>query len=274
MGDPHQFGAGLSDIVNNALDAMVEDRGQGVLRVRVCKKDEQVCVEFSDSGPGIKDPKRIFDPFYTTKEVGKGTGLGLSICYGIVKEHGGEILARNREEGGATIEVRLLASTSGHGGDDSTQATRVVAGRACASGGRRSGGAGFERDVLAGAGAEVTTSTSAADMQQRLREGAFDVAVMNGSMAGGCNVKEIYEWIAGNCPGQEKGLLLTFSSVTDEETRTFLQEHGVPALAKRLRCGPDRAGARAEPERREDSKTPTDTEEKSEDKAATAGAGA
>ena len=53
---------------------------------------------------------RIFDPFYTTKSVGKGTGLGLSICYGIVKEHGGEIVARNREEGGATIEVRLLAS--------------------------------------------------------------------------------------------------------------------------------------------------------------------
>ena len=60
--------------------------------------------------PGIKDPSRIFDPFYTTKSVGKGTGLGLSICYGIVKEHGGDIVARNREEGGATIEVRLLAS--------------------------------------------------------------------------------------------------------------------------------------------------------------------
>ena len=82
--------------------------GSGVLKVRVFKKDAFVCVEFDDSGPGIKDPSRIFDPFYTTKSVGKGTGLGLSICYGIVKEHGGEIVARNREEGGATIEVRLL----------------------------------------------------------------------------------------------------------------------------------------------------------------------
>jgi len=45
-------------------------------------------VEFKDSGPGVKDASRVFDPFYTTKPVGKGTGLGLSICYGIVTEHG------------------------------------------------------------------------------------------------------------------------------------------------------------------------------------------
>ncbi len=118
VADPHQLEQVFLNIINNALDAMVESCGEGspggVLKVRVCKKDAFVCVEFDDSGPGIKDPSRIFDPFYTTKSVGKGTGLGLSICYGIVKEHGGEIAARNREEGGATIgatiEVRLLAS--------------------------------------------------------------------------------------------------------------------------------------------------------------------
>ena len=68
-----------------------------------------VCTQFTDDGAGIKDPKRIFDPFYTTKSVGKGTGLGLSICYGIVKEHGGDITANNSPEGGAVIEVRLPA---------------------------------------------------------------------------------------------------------------------------------------------------------------------
>ena len=276
MGDPHQLEQVFLNIVNNALDAMVEDRGQGVLKVRVCKKDEQVCVEFSDSGPGIKDPKRIFDPFYTTKEVGKGTGLGLSICYGIVKEHGGEILARNREEGGATIEVRLLASDKPAMVETTPPKRResLLAGRVLLVE-DEAAVLDLERDVLAGAGAEVTTSTSAADMQQRLREGAFDVAVMNGSMAGGCNVKEIYEWIAGNCPGQEKGLLLTFSSVTDEETRTFLQEHGVPALAKPFEVADLIEQVRALSQREgKTPKTPTDTEEKSEDKAAAAGAGA
>jgi len=61
-----------------------------------------------DSGMGITDPERIFDPFFTTKDVGKGTGLGLSICYGIVREHGGEIVCHNNlDSEGATFVVRL-----------------------------------------------------------------------------------------------------------------------------------------------------------------------
>src|SRR5208282_6261639 len=114
VGDPHQLEQVFLNIVNNALDAIVESSGEGNgggrLKVRVFKKDAYVCVEFDDSGPGIKDPGRIFDPFYTTKSVGKGTGLGLSICYGIVKEHLGEISARSGPDGGATIEVRFPAS--------------------------------------------------------------------------------------------------------------------------------------------------------------------
>ena len=67
----------------------------------------KVRIEFQDSGPGIKEPHRIFEPFYTTKGVGKGTGLGLSICYGIIQEHAGQITARNGESNGAIVEVVL-----------------------------------------------------------------------------------------------------------------------------------------------------------------------
>jgi len=62
---------------------------------------------FDDNGPGFSDTTRAFDPFFTTKPVGKGTGLGLSICYGIVKEHGGEILASNLDPNGARIVLEL-----------------------------------------------------------------------------------------------------------------------------------------------------------------------
>ena len=233
VGDPHQLEQVFLNIVNNALDAIVEASGSGVLKVRVFQKDAYVCVEFDDSGPGIKDPSRIFDPFYTTKSIGKGTGLGLSICYGIVKEHGGEIVARNREEGGATIEVRLLASEKPALPETvaSTRRESVLAGRVLLVEDEEAV-LEFERDVLVGAGAEVTTSMSVEDTQDRLRNGAFDVIVMNGRMPGGCSAQEMYEWIATNCPGLEKGLLLTFSTVTDQQTRSFLQEHGVPSLAK------------------------------------------
>ena len=233
VADPHQLEQVFLNVINNALDAMVEGSGSGVLKVRVFKKDAYVCVEFDDSGPGIKDPSRIFDPFYTTKSVGKGTGLGLSICYGIVKEHGGEIVARNRDEGGATIAIRLLASEKPPLPETvaPTRRESLLAGRVLLVEDEEAV-LEFERDVLVGAGADVTTSMSVEDTQQRLRNGSFDVIVMNGRMPGGCSAREMYEWIAKNCPGMEKGLLLTFSTVTDAETRSFLHEHGVPSLAK------------------------------------------
>jgi two-component system NtrC family sensor kinase len=272
VGDPHQLEQVFLNIVNNALDAMVEGSGSGVLKVRVFHKDAYVCVEFDDSGPGIKDPSRIFDPFYTTKSVGKGTGLGLSICYGIVKEHGGEIVARNREEGGATIAVRLLASEKPALPETATSTRResVLAGRVLLVEDEEAV-LEFERDVLVGAGAEVTTSLSVEDTQRQLRDGSFDVIVMNGRMPGGSTAREMYEWIATNCPGLEKGLLLTFSTVTDHETRSFLQDHGVPTLAKPFEVADLISQVRTLSQR--NGKPGANTNSKNEAKASVAGAG-
>jgi len=105
-GDPNQLLQVFFHIINNAVDAL-EEVGGGVLTIRTLRERHRAVVEFSDTGPGLKDPKRVFDPFYTTKPVGKGSGLGLSICYGIVHEHGGEITCFNRPEGGATFRVEL-----------------------------------------------------------------------------------------------------------------------------------------------------------------------
>src|ERR1700692_3512565 len=73
---------------------------------------------------------------------------------------------------------------------------------------------------------------SVKDTKQLLLSEPFDVIVMNGIMPGECRAREMYDWLVANCPGREKGLLLTFSTVTDQETRNFLQEHSVPSLAK------------------------------------------
>jgi DNA-binding response OmpR family regulator len=70
------------------------------------------------------------------------------------------------------------------------------------------------------------------ETKERLRSGAFDVMVMNGRMPGGCSAQEMHAWMAANCAGMEKKLLLTFASVTDPQTRIFLREAGVPSLAK------------------------------------------
>src|SRR5579862_9367761 len=91
--DPHQLEQVFLNIINDSLDAMLDAGKSGSLKVTALAKDGNIHVEFHDSGPGIKEPNRIFEPFYTTKSVGKGTGLGLSICYGIIQEHGGTISA-------------------------------------------------------------------------------------------------------------------------------------------------------------------------------------
>jgi PAS domain S-box-containing protein len=108
IGDSHQLQQVFLNIVNNAYDAVRETGRPARIEIATHPQNGFVEVSFRDNGHGISHPDRIFDPFFTTKEVGKGTGLGLSICYGIVHEHGGEILCHNNAGAeGATFTVRL-----------------------------------------------------------------------------------------------------------------------------------------------------------------------
>ena len=110
IGDSHQLQTVFLNIVNNAYDAVRETGRPARIEIMTARQGSFVEVTFRDNGHGIAHADRIFDPFFTTKEVGKGTGLGLSICYGIVHEHGGEILCHNNPGGeGATFIVRVPA---------------------------------------------------------------------------------------------------------------------------------------------------------------------
>lgn len=106
LGDSTQLLHVCLHVANNALHAL-EEVGGGVLSAATGNENEFVVVEFSDNGPGARDPGRVFDPFYTTRPVGKGMGLGLSACYGIVQEHKGRIVCENRPEGGAVFRIEL-----------------------------------------------------------------------------------------------------------------------------------------------------------------------
>jgi signal transduction histidine kinase len=98
------------ELLSNAVDALQEVNG-GLLEIKIRCVDSHVLVEFLDSGRGFKNAGRVFEPFYTTKEVGKGTGLGLSTCYGILQQHNGEISCANRPTGGAAVTIRLPLAT-------------------------------------------------------------------------------------------------------------------------------------------------------------------
>ena len=104
--DEDQFKQILLNLLNNSIDAL-EGSSRKRIRIEASSNNGRVMLCFDDNGNGFTDINRVFDPFYTTKPVGKGTGLGLSICYGIVKEHGGEIHAANLEPHGARIALEL-----------------------------------------------------------------------------------------------------------------------------------------------------------------------
>jgi two-component system NtrC family sensor kinase len=120
QGDSNQILQVFSNIINNAAHAMT-DRG-GTLTVTTSSDGQTVTIQFADTGAGMTEPERVFDPFYTTRPVGQGTGLGLSACYGIVQEHGGQISCRNREEGGATFLIELPAVGSARATESHAQA--------------------------------------------------------------------------------------------------------------------------------------------------------
>ena len=112
---PSQVNQVLLNLITNSTQAMDKPRGRIAVTTRPSGSDA-VVIEVEDNGRGIEPEAlpRVFDPFYTTKEVGKGTGLGLAIAYGIVREHNGHVSAGNAPGGGAifTVELPALAPRS------------------------------------------------------------------------------------------------------------------------------------------------------------------
>ena len=116
MGSAPQLEQVFLNIISNARDALDKQESDRELIIRAFyrTKDEtpeEVTISFTDTGPGIPPEitYKIFDPFFSTKEVGRGTGLGLSICYGIVEKHGGHIEVDSEVGKGATFRVLLPA---------------------------------------------------------------------------------------------------------------------------------------------------------------------
>jgi len=103
-GSPGKLQQVVLNLILNARDAMEEG---GTLSIRSTHAEGTIRISIQDTGTGITQQNlpRIFDPFFTTKGAKKGTGLGLSVSYGIVREHGGEIVVRSEQGKGTTFEL-------------------------------------------------------------------------------------------------------------------------------------------------------------------------
>ena len=108
LGHTIQLEQVILNLLTNARDAMAKNEGEAKITLRVLEEDEGVHITCEDTGGGIPEDAlpRIFEPFYTTKEIGKGTGLGLSVSYGIIRDMNGTIVADNTDDG-ARLTITL-----------------------------------------------------------------------------------------------------------------------------------------------------------------------
>jgi len=106
MASTNQMRQVMLNMFKNAKEAMPKG---GTLTIRTSAEDNKVLIQTQDTGVGIPEDLRnkIFEAFFTTKQKVKGVGLGLSVCYGIIKDHGGEIKVESKEEKGATFTISL-----------------------------------------------------------------------------------------------------------------------------------------------------------------------
>jgi two-component system sensor histidine kinase HupT/HoxJ len=111
LSDPLLLHQVFLNMIMNAEHAIEAAGSGGRIEITTAASPERkmIVATVRDTGNGFAPEvlSRIFEPFYTTKEVGKGTGLGLAIAYGIVQDHGGQIIAANHPEGGAVLTVEL-----------------------------------------------------------------------------------------------------------------------------------------------------------------------
>jgi signal transduction histidine kinase/ActR/RegA family two-component response regulator len=190
----------LLNLINNAYDAIRETDREGTILVRTTVLDERVVFEILDTGTGVSELKRVFEPFYTTKEVGSGTGLGLSVCYGIVKEHNGQIAAENWERG-----ARFTVSLPVGAPEAATASTETMEEAGALGRGYRALVVDDEAPIvnlqisfLASIGIEAIGVNSGAEAISVLESRDFDLIISDVRMPGAVDGLHLHKWIGEN----------------------------------------------------------------------------
>jgi PAS domain S-box-containing protein len=236
--DPQHLQSVFLSLINNASDAMYRSAGKGILRIATRMDGDKIQVDIIDNGPGIppKFQDKIFDPFFTSKEVGQGAGLGLSISYGIVKEHGGELALDTAYDGGTRFIVELPV---GEGRNDKKPQFENVFRE----------GAPFSKpkilvvddeetilelsvDILENKGYDVDTALNGEVARDMIESNSYDLVVADIRMPGTLSGIDLFYWVKKNVPGFEDRIVFATGDLVAEDTQKFLSETKRPCLSK------------------------------------------
>jgi two-component system NtrC family sensor kinase len=243
--DPYQIEQVVMNLITNAEQAIRSDsvRRGGTIVVRTYHSDSDLHVEVEDDGPGIAPGAfpRIFDPFYTTKDVGQGTGLGLSVSFGILQEHGGALEARPPVPGrGACFVLRLpLVDVPREGAvaaDDAVEtpaALESLRGRRVLIAEDEPLVREFLERLLGQEGFEVTAAQDGEEAWEKLADAEFDLVIADLRMPR-MDGQELYERVAEERPELLRRFVFSSGDLARDETVSFLR--GLPnrLLAKPL----------------------------------------
>jgi two-component system NtrC family sensor kinase len=235
--DPHQMQQVFLNLITNARQALEGRPTKGLLRVATQSGPGCVRIIFEDNGPGIapENLNRIFNPFFTTKEVGKAMGLGLSMCYGIIAEHGGTISAQSTYGTGATFTVELPTTQpvplEKNGAAEASQLLGEGVGKRVLVVDDEDMILQMIRQVLISNGYKVDIAHDGESALRRLNQYHYDLALCDWRMPG-LTGEQVCERLEASNPEMSKRLIFITGHETNDKVQDFLRTHQKVCLSK------------------------------------------
>ena len=233
MVDGYQLQQVLVNLLNNASQAMAQQQGKRQITVTTAYDNATIYVKITDTGPGIAAEHlgRIFDPFYTTKE--KGTGLGLSLSYGLIKEHGGEIMVTSTPGEGATFTIVLpiLDDAFPDTAPRSTPQNTPLLAKKILIVDDEPNLAQMLITTLQSLGHQAETTASGWEALKKIDAQDYDAIICDLKMPE-MDGRQVYHSMQTRYPALVKRLILSSGDTVSEENQKFLRDTGCLFLPK------------------------------------------
>lgn len=239
VADMYQMQQVVFNIINNAYQSLTEYDGARIFTVQTRVEGDFLVLSMHNTGHGISNEiiKKMFNPFFTTKEVGKGTGMGLSISYGIVKEHGGDIYAISKKEEGVTFYIRLpikcdIDENKYHKQKELPEKSvakvrkmnviivddEITVADSIAS-------------LLETEGHDCVVTTKVEEAIEKLVNNRYDLIISDIRMPG-LSGKEFYAHLKLNRPNMVSKFVVVTGDVVNPDTKEFVESNNIPCITK------------------------------------------